>query len=261
MILLLSNDDGIFAEGIQVLAETLSKDEDITLYIVAPDHEQSAAGHAITMHRPLRAKSVKFRHNTALKGWSVNGTPADCVKLAVESLLPEKPDLVVSGINNGSNLGADIFYSGTVAAAIEGAILGIPALAVSLTDHKSPEYGYAADFTFRLIKTCRERNLPRGAVLNVNIPAKEKSEIAGVAVTRLGTRQYRNAFDKRIDPKGREYFWMAGEVQDVFEDEKDTDVAAIYNSYISITPLHFDLTDFGLLKELRGSGWGFSALF
>jgi len=254
MIILLTNDDGVFAEGIQALAETLLSDKSVKnadLYIIAPNHEQSAAGHSITMHRPLRAEQVKFYHNPALRGWSVNGTPADCVKLAIEYLLPQKPDLVISGINNGANLGTDIFYSGTVAAAIEGAILDVPALAVSLTDQTNPNFCFAADFVLQLVKDSITDNLSKNTVLNINIPSGERADIAGTAVTRLGVRQYSNAFEKRVDPRGKDYYWLAGKVTDIFEDEKDTDVAAISNSYISITPLHLDLTDFQLREKLK----------
>lgn len=257
MIVLLTNDDGIFAEGIQILGEKLLSDKTIDLYIVAPDREQSATGHSITMHRPLRAETVKFYHNPGLKGWSVNGTPADSVKLAIEYLLPEKPDLVISGINNGSNLGTDVLYSGTVSAAIEAIILGVPALAVSLTEQKNPDFRFAADFTFQLLRVIKENNLPDNTLLNINIPRNKRDEIAGVAVTRLGTRQYRNAFQKRVDPRGKNYYWLAGEAVDTFHDEEDTDVAAIHSSFISITPIHYDLTNFKLLQKLNSIKWNF----
>ncbi|NMB34688.1 MAG: 5'/3'-nucleotidase SurE [Firmicutes bacterium] len=256
MIILLTNDDGIYAEGIQILADTLLQAEDIKIYIVAPDRERSATGHAITMHRPLRAEEAKFYHNPLLKGWSVNGTPSDCVKLAIEYLLPQKPDLVISGINLGENLGTDILYSGTVSAAIEAIILGVPALAVSLVEQETPDFRFVADFLQRLLKNFREYNLPESTLLNINIPAKNQQEIAGVAVTRLGVRLYRNAFEKRIDPRGRNYYWLAGEAIDI-EDraDGDTDVRAISNAYISITPLHFDLTNYHLIDKLQGIKW------
>ncbi len=255
MLILLTNDDGIYAEGIQILGEKLLGDEAIDLYIVAPEHEQSATGHSITMHRPLRTEAAKFYHNPDLKGWSVNGTPADCVKLAIEYLLPRKPDLVISGINNGSNLGSDILYSGTVSAAIEAIILGVPALAVSLTEQESADFHFAADFTLNLVGVIEENDLPKSTLLNINIPGTKSSEIAGIAVTRQGTRQYRNAFQERTDPRGKNYFWLAGEVVDTFEDDEDTDVAAIHKSFISITPIHFDLTNFKLLDRLKAIQW------
>lgn len=256
MIILLTNDDGIYAEGIQILADTLMQMKDIKIYIVAPDRERSATGHAITMHRPLRAEEAKFYHNPFLEGWSVNGTPSDCVKLALEYLLPQKPDLVISGINLGENLGTDILYSGTVSAAIEAIILGVPALAVSLVEQKNPDFRFVAGFLQRFLNKFKAYDLPEHTLLNINVPAKNQQEIAGVAVTRLGVRLYRNAFEKRVDPRGRNYFWLAGEAIDI-EDraEGDTDVAAVNNAYISITPLHFDLTNYHLINKLQGIEW------
>ncbi|NMB41508.1 MAG: 5'/3'-nucleotidase SurE [Firmicutes bacterium] len=255
MIVLLTNDDGIHAEGIQVLGEALLQDENVEIYVVAPDHERSATGHAITMHRPLRAEEVKFFHNAGLKGWSVNGTPSDCVKLAVEYLLPQKPDLVISGINRGSNLGTDVLYSGTVSAAVEAIILGIPAMAISLTEQENPDFRFAANFVLRILHTIYNHDLPNNTLLNINIPGKTRKKIAGVAVTRLGLRQYRNAFQKRIDPRGRNYYWLAGEEVDPTEEVKNSDVVAVKNSYISITPIHFDLTNYGLLNKLKEIDW------
>jgi 5'-nucleotidase len=256
LIVLLTNDDGIYAEGIQTLGGVLLQDEGVDLYFAAPDHERSATGHAITMHRPLRAEEVKFYHNSALKGWSINGTPSDCVKLAVEYLLPHKPDLVISGINRGSNLGTDILYSGTVSAAMEAAILGIPAMAVSLTEYEKPNYHFAANFVVSLIKTVRDYNLLQNAMLNINVPGKVLEDIAGVSITRLGIRQYRNAFQERVDPRGKRYYWLAGEAVDTLDSEaEDTDVWAINNSFISITPVHFDLTDYTILKKMKSIEW------
>ena len=256
MIVLLTNDDGIYAEGIQILSNTLLQDETVNIYIVAPDHERSATGHAITMHRPLRAEEVKFYHNVALKGWAVNGTPSDCVKLAIEYLLPHKPDLVISGINRGANLGTDVLYSGTVSAAIEATILGVPAMAVSVIEHADPDFRFAANFVLRFLRTIDNYNLPNNTLLNINIPGKTRKDIAGVAITRLGLRQYRNAFQKRIDPRGRDYYWLAGELVDTTEGEKeDTDVVAVKNSYISITPVHFDLTNYHLMNDLKKIKW------
>ncbi len=261
MIVLLTNDDGIYAEGIQMLGEALLQDEEIELYIVAPNHEQSATGHAITMHRPLRAEEAHFFHNAYMKGWAVNGTPSDSVKLAIEYLLPQKPDLVISGINRGANIGTDVLYSGTVSAAIEAIILGIPAIAVSLVtpprEGKQPDYRFAANFVLRIMRYICAHSLPKDTLLNINVPDKTRREIAGVAITRLGLRHYRNAFQKRVDPRGKSYFWLAGElVESTDEDEEeDTDAAAIKNSYISITPIQFDLTNYSLLKELKKISW------
>ena len=255
MIILLTNDDGIHAEGISVLGEALLQIEDIDLYLAAPDHERSASGHAITMHRPLRAEEIKLRHNNRLKGWSVNGTPADCVKLAVEYLMPTKPDLVISGINRGANLGTDVLYSGTVSAAIEATILGIPGIAVSLTAYKNPDFRFTANFMLRLLNKLGGKNLPENTLLNINVPGVVRREIAGVAITRLGLRHYNNAFQKRVDPRGKSYFWMAGEPDDSADEEEGSDVHAVSKGYISITPVHFDLTNYKLIEELQKLKW------
>jgi len=249
--ILVTNDDGIYAEGIQILSQTLSESgAGYNLYIVAPDHEQSAVGHAITMHRPLRVKELRFLHNQEMLAWSVNGTPSDCVKLAVEAILDCKPRLVISGINRGSNLGTDVLYSGTVSAAVEGIIFGIPALAVSLTGGGNNEdFIYAARFITSLIPHILEKPLPEGTLLNINVPPYGTG-IKGVRVTRLGVRRYRNSFDKRVDPRGRIYYWLAGElVED--EEEEDSDVRAILDGYISITPVHFNLTNSCVISELQ----------
>lgn len=255
MLILLTNDDGIHAEGINILAEALLHTEGIDLYIAAPDRERSAVGHAITMHRPLRAEEIKFLHNNNLKGWSINGTPADCVKLAIEYLLPQKPELVISGINRGANLGTDVLYSGTVSAAIEATILGIPGIAVSLTAYDKPDYRFAANFMPRLLRILEGKAIPEKTLLNINVPGVTRSEIAGVAITRLGLRHYRNAFQKRIDPRGKSYFWMAGEPDDTAEEDEGSDVHAVSNGFISITPVHFDLTNHGLIEDLKQIKW------
>lgn len=249
MRILLTNDDGIFAEGLQVLVQEIKKIAET--YVVAPDHEQSATGHAITMHRPLRAEKVRYFHSENVHAWSVNGTPADCVKLGVEALLPTRPDLVVSGINRGANLGTDVIYSGTVSAAIEGTVLGIPAVAVSLTEYDNPRYEYAAQFTARLARQLAEREIPEGLLLNVNVPGCDPGRIKGVAVCPLGIRQYINTFEKRTDPRGRTYYWLAGELVDS-DGNEDTDVAAIENCKISITPIQQNLTNFDLLEKIKG---------
>jgi len=249
--ILLTNDDGIFAEGLQALAGCFHAVAET--YIVAPDHEQSATGHAITMHRPLRAEPVKLPLTPEVPAWAVNGTPADCVKLAVESLLPDKPDLVVSGINRGANLGTDVLYSGTVSAAIEGVILGIPAIAVSLTEYREPRYEYAAEFICHLAELLLQRGISSDTLLNINVPACTSEKMCGVSITRLGVRQYKNAFESRTDPRGRTYYWLAGELIDT-EDGDDTDVSAIKNCKISVTPIHYDLTNYGLIGDLQK--WG-----
>ncbi|KXG76846.1 5'/3'-nucleotidase SurE [Thermotalea metallivorans] len=247
MRILVTNDDGIYAEGIYKLACALEKLGEV--WVVAPDRQRSATGHAITMHHPLRAEKVKLLH-TSFQAWSVNGTPTDCVKLAVEALMDHKPDIVFSGINKGPNLGTDVLYSGTVSAAIEGAILGIPAVAVSLADYQNVCYDYAAEFCTLLADKVINHSLPPDTLLNVNIPNTTKEKIKGVKITTLGVRKYKNSFIERIDPRGQIYYWLGGEIVD-HENGEGTDIHSIQNQYISITPIHFDLTKFDLIDQLH----------
>lgn len=244
MRILISNDDGIQAEGINELRVSLQDDNE--LFVVAPDRERSATGHKITMHRPLRVKEWPYPGNR-VKGWAVDGTPADCVKLGLEALLPAPPDLVISGINFGPNLGTDVLYSGTVSAAIEGIINGIPAIAVSLASYEYRDFSFAGELIKKLVSVLGSE-LPGRTLLNINMPPRQPR---GIRVTRLGHRRYVNIFDKRTDPRGRVYFWMAGEPFDLDEDDPDTDVWAIKEGFISITPVHFDLTDYKVMDQLK----------
>lgn len=255
MLVLLTNDDGIYASGLRALREVWEKQEDCEVYVVAPAEERSASGHAITLFRPLMVEEVVFP-GSLVKGWSVGGTPADAVKLGVGALLPRRPDLVISGVNRGPNLGADLFYSGTVSAAIEGTIFGIPSLAVSLAAWEDGDYEVAARFSLRLARQVLARGWPPGMLLNVNVPALEASQIAGVAITRLGVRHYRNIFDRRVDPRGRVYYWLTGEAEDGDEPE-DSDVTALRQNLISVTPVHLDLTHYGMVGVMRE--WGLDA--
>ncbi len=265
MRIAITNDDGVSAEGLQRLWRGLLEgmDDEHDIYVVAPDREQSASGHAITLHKPLRVNRItvmdeetdeeRGAKRSAVKVWSVNGTPADCIKLAVKALLPEKPDLVISGINKGSNLGTDVYYSGTVSAAIEGVILGVPSLAVSLTaahGDRTANFAPAVEFTRELVRRIDQKGLPGDVLLNVNIPnVREGKDVSGQEVTRLGQRQYENVFHKRTDPRGRVYYWMAGEVVDGLQE--GTDVKAIEERRISITPLHLHLTDEERIPVMR----------
>lgn len=250
--ILVTNDDGIHAEGIQRLIRCLYEcGGKFRLSIVAPDRERSAIGHAITMHRPLRVEEAAFFQDPELSGWSVDGTPSDSVKLALEAILDDKPDLVISGINRGSNLGTDVLYSGTVSAAVEGLIMGIPSLAVSLTgDGNSTSFDYAGKFICDLIPRLLEAKLPSSTLININIPS-DTSLIKGVRVTRLGQRRYRNAFEKRKDPRGKTYYWLAGELVEDDPEEADSDTRAIKEGYISVTPLHFPLTNEKIMPLLE----------
>lgn len=253
MNVLLTNDDGIYSKGLISLAKMISKIAKI--YIVAPDRERSAISHAITMHKPLRAKKVtipEMPKHSIEQCWKVNGTPSDCVKLAIEALLKNKPDLVLSGINKGANLGTDIMYSGTVSAAIEAAIAGIPAIALSINSYNILNYDYPIKFVKKLCKKMRENYLP-DIILNINIPYLAKHKIKGVYITYLGQRKYKNVFVKRKDPRGKVYYWLAGDVVETTEDV-GSDIWAVRNGYISITPLHFDLTKYSVIEDIRK--WG-----
>lgn len=247
MRILLANDDGISARGLHVLAQALSKMAEV--FIVAPDRERSGTGHSITVFDPIWVDN--FTPQDGISGWVVGGTPADCVKMGISRLLDPAPDLIVSGINKGANLGTDVLYSGTVSAAVEGVINGIPSIAVSLTtfDHDA-DYDYAARYTRALIKVLSATGIDKNTLVNVNIPAVPREDIKGVRITRLGSRRYENLFEKHVDPRGRTYYWLGGDIIEE-EQEPDSDVAAINANYISVTPIHFDLTDYRLIEEFK----------
>jgi len=244
--ILVSNDDGIDAPGIEAVVKELKKLGEVD--VVAPDKQRSAVGHAITMNYPLRA--ARFHKNGVFFGYAVEGTPADSVKLAISSLLKQKPDLLVSGINHGSNTAISIIYSGTVSAATEGTVLGIPSIAVSLTTFGVPDFRYAAKFTRALAAFVARKGLPHGTLLNVNIPAVKKKEIRGVRITRQGKNRWDDTFEVRRDPNDKEYYWLTGKLE-VIDHAEDTDEIAVMNNFISITPIHYDLTDYDTLAKIR----------
>jgi 5'-nucleotidase len=248
MRILVSNDDGIGAPGIKALAHALAAEHEV--YVVAPDRERSAMGHALTLHRPLRAETHDLGGGVA-GAWATSGTPSDCVKLAIGALLPAKPDIVVSGINRGPNLGADVLYSGTVSAAMEGAINGFPAVAFSLATFSDEGYERGADFALHLLRQIEGRALPPKFLLNVNVPALEGECYKGVKVTKLGIRRYEDVFEKRTDPRGRTFYWLAGEAVETGEDA-DSDVVAVRSNYVSITPIQYDMTHYPMLEPLKG---------
>lgn len=277
MKLLISNDDGIFALGIRTLANTLAEaGHQVT--VVCPDRERSATGHGLTLHDPIRADQVESVFHPAVKAWACSGTPSDCVKLALGALMDGMPDMVLSGINHGSNLGTDVLYSGTVSAAMEGVIEGIPSVALSLTSFSHQDFTPAAKFARSLLDELSRHPLPHTILLNINIPAVAEEEIVGVAMTRQGVRRYFDLFEKRVDPRGKTYYWLAGEVlEDVHEPEVDlpqpleagisqvdfsvisqtlTDVQAIRQNYITITPLQYNLTSSVGLATLQR--WSFN---
>ncbi|AFZ22537.1 5'-nucleotidase [Cylindrospermum stagnale PCC 7417] len=262
MKLLISNDDGISALGIRALANCLAEvGHDVT--VVCPDRERSATGHGLTLHQPIRAEIVESVFHHAVKAWACDGTPSDCVKLALWALLESPPDLVLSGINQGANLGTEILYSGTVSAAMEGMIEGIPSIALSLTSHTYKDFQPAAKFAQILVAQLAVKPLPDLMLLNVNIPAIKSEDIAGVTLTRQGVRRYIDVFDKRVDPRGKTYYWLTGEVLEDVEQPTGLnlppnipfDVHVIRKNYISITPLQYNLTYGNALEQL--SGWDF----
>jgi 5'-nucleotidase len=252
MRLLISNDDGIFARGIQTLANRLVADgHEIT--VVCPDRERSATGHGLTVHRPIRAEQMSGIFDPAIEAWACSGTPSDCVKLALGAILKQAPDLVLSGINHGPNLGTDVLYSGTVSAAMEGVIEGLPSVAFSLASFQSQTFEPAAAFASQLVGQIEQQPLPEGVLLSINVPAVETEEIRGVRVTRQGVRRYTDQFDRRVDPRGRPYFWLAGEALEEVPLPGNghlSDVTAIRENYITITPLQYDLTHHRLLHSL-----------
>lgn len=258
MRILISNDDGIFALGIRTLADTLAKaGHDIT--VVAPDIERSATGHGLTLHHPIRAEKIEGLYHPSITAWSCSGTPSDCVKLGLSAIMGDRPDFVLSGINQGSNLGTDILYSGTVAAAMEGTMEGITSIAFSLTSFTIREFQPAANFALKLIGQLQENPLIDSTLLNVNIPALPEEEIAGVKVTRQGLRRYIENFQKRLDPRGKTYYWLAGELVEELDQpehiylppELPTDVQANKENYVTITPLQYNLTDVVMVKDLQ----------
>ncbi|MFQ5604782.1 MAG: 5'/3'-nucleotidase SurE [bacterium] len=244
--ILLTNDDGIHAPGLAALHSQIRKIGEVV--VVAPDSEKSAVGHAITLSDPLRVWN--YEKNGEFFGYAVNGTPADCVKIAYWALLDFKPDLLISGINFGSNTGINIIYSGTVSAATEGTILNIPSFAISLTTYTEAEFAYAAKFARKLAKMILAKGLPAGTFLNVNVPPVTEDEINGVVVTRQGQATYRERFDKRTDPQNRVYYWLTGKKVQL-EEDSSVDDCAIKNNQVSITPIHYDLTNYGYLDELK----------
>ncbi|MFQ4139096.1 5'/3'-nucleotidase SurE [Nodosilinea sp. PGN35] len=265
MNILISNDDGIFALGMRTLASTLAT-AGHRVTVVCPDRERSATGHGLTMHKPIRAEMIESVFQDDIEAWSCSGTPADCVKLALGALMATPPEVVVSGINHGANLGTDVVYSGTVSAAMEGVMEGIPAIAVSLTSFTQGSFEPAADFVRDLLADGDRFPLESPMLLNVNVPAVAAAEIQGAKITRQGIRRYFDQFEKRLDPRGKTYYWLAGEAVEEIEDPLPnqgwpldlktsmaaipTDVQAIRDRYISVTPLHYNLTAVSDLLDL-----------
>ncbi|MBM9603870.1 5'/3'-nucleotidase SurE [Desulfopila inferna] len=237
--ILLTNDDGFTSDGIRALFQALQQIGRVMM--VAPDRDKSAVSHSLTMHRPLRVKHME----TDII--AIDGTPTDCVALALQKILKTVPDLLVSGINNGPNLGDDISYSGTVSAALEGTMHAVPSLAVSMTE-KTTDYRYAAAIAAELAKLTLSKGLPENTLLNINIPAE--AAIKGVRVTRQGRRMWRNAIQETTDPWGRKLFWIGGG-SPYTDSATDTDIHAVKEGYVSVTPIHIDKTNHEGIFQLR----------
>lgn len=242
--ILVSNDDGVHSEGIKCLAEALRAVGDVT--VVAPGGEQNAASHAITLHKPLRVTQL------ADGIFSTSGTPTDCINLGVITILKERPALVVSGINKGENLADDVTYSGTVSAAMEGTLLGVPSIAVSQAGEDAFRFEAAAWVAARLAELVLEYGLPRDTLLNVNVPNLDRSQLRGIKITRLGRRSYdANDIIENIDPRGRKYYWIGGNRVFGIENE-GTDFGAVQAGFVSVSPVHLDLTNYAALATLAG---------
>jgi len=251
MHILLTNDDGVFAPGLRALRKELLRLGEVT--VVAPALEQSGVAHSITLLSPLVVKQVDDETGQTL-GWMVEGSPADSVKLAICELLPRPPDLIVSGINSGANAGINVLYSGTVAAAIEGAFFKITSIAVSLELSEHFDFPYAARHAYRVIERILAHHPPNGSLFNVNLPAHSRGEVKGVRVVPMGLGRYGEGFERRQDPRGRTYYWMTYEPPYNLQGP-ETDVSSLCEGYITVTPLHFDLTRYELIGEIRRWKW------
>ena len=248
MKILVTNDDGIYSSGIFALWDVAKEFGEVN--VIAPINEKSAVGHGITISNPLYVKEIE--REDGFKGLAVSGTPADCVKIGIKSLLPFSPDLILSGINNGSNLGNNIIYSGTVAAALEGATQNIPSIAISVDSFKPKSFSTSKIVVRKVINFIEDNTIPSGTILNVNIPDCEPNDLKGYKITSQGHQYFNDNFEKRTDPKGRDYYWMTGEIIDN-DKELIYDGCAVSNGYASITPIHFMMTNTSLLDELERS--------
>lgn len=242
-MILVTNDDGIHSKGITVLAKVLQEIGEV--FVVAPDREKSAIAHSLTLHRPLRVEKIKKNY------YAVDGTPADCVHLGVNTILPERPRLIVSGINKGGNLGDDLIYSGTVSAAFEGTLLGVPSFAISLVSRSHFRFDVAAHFALRMARYIIKKELPQNTFLNINVPNVDEKEIKSYKITQQGRLIHGgNGVIEKMDPRGRKYYWIGGG-QLIFNKGRNTDVEAVSKSYISITPLNLDLTNYSSIREIK----------
>ncbi len=248
MKILVTNDDGIYSSGIFSLWNIAKEFGDIN--VIAPISEKSAVGHGITISKPLYVKQIE--RNNGFKGLAVSGTPADCVKIGVKSLLASSPDLILSGINIGSNLGNNIIYSGTVAAAIEGATLNIPSIAISIDSFRPRNFSTSKIVVRKIMNYIKNNTIPARTILNINIPDCEPNDLKGYKITVQGNQYFNDNFDKRTDPSGRDYYWMTGEIIDN-DRELKYDGFAVSNGFASITPIHYMMTNTSFLDELEES--------
>ncbi len=242
MRILVTNDDGIHSPGLTALAQALSAVGEV--WIVAPDRERTAVAHAVTLHKPLRL------HRLATRIFSVNGTPVDCVNLALVKVMPKPPVIVVSGINKGVNLGDDVMYSGTVSGAMEGTILGVPSVAISQEGQERFRFAVGARYAERIVRLVLAQGLPEETLLNVNVPDLPSRSIKGARITCLSRRRFDNPIIEKLDPHGRKYYWIAG-TRLSWSRSKDADHEALQDGYVSITPIHLDLTHYGVLDKFR----------
>ena len=253
MKILLSNDDGIYAPGLLALSEAVCDLGEV--WVVAPDREQSSVGHAISLSDPIRVAPYPFAGVHV--AYAVGGTPADCVKLALTALMPEKPDIILSGINQGENTGISVIYSGTVSAATEGTISGVPSLAISLDSFTSKRFKPAAQMARRLAELTIQHGLPKDTLLNINVPDLPEEEWRGIRITRQGQARWKETFDKRADPRGRVYYWMDGHKLEI-EEPDDSDARALTDGFVTVTPIRLNMTNHEFISKLKT--WPFEAL-
>ena len=243
MRILVSNDDGVNSEGLLLLADAL-EELACEVFIVAPDRDQSAASHSLSLHRPLRADKIDQRT------YSIDGTPTDCINLAVNGLLKDKkPDLIVSGINMAANMGDDITYSGTVSAAIEGTLLKIPSIAISLDARNNFKFNTATHYSKIIARYVLDNGLPVDTLLNMNVPNLDLDEVKGIKITKQGKRLYEEPIVEKIDPRGKEYYWIGGNELG-YLDIDNSDIIAVNEGFVSVTPIKLDLTDYNYLEKL-----------
>ena len=246
MRILLTNDDGIYAKGIEALYLALIQEHDVT--VVAPETEQSAVGHAITWLDPLRVDTV-YR-NGSFFGYALNGTPADCVKIAISELMNPPPQVVVSGVNLGANVGVNVIYSGTVSAATEAAVMGVPSVAVSIDSFKPADFSAVTEFILRLLEIIEREGLPEGISLNVNVPNVAPQDIRGVRITHQGKKKHLERYDRRVDPRGHVYYWLCNSTF-TLDTDPSADSLALEGNYISVTPIQYNLTRYDMLDTLK----------